>query len=270
MEQEIQQIDLDAIIKGKAPKLYQILPRFVLNWLKKLIHQEEINDVIRRLGHLYGVDFAKALIADFNINIEVEGLDNLPEAEHLCTFASNHPLGGLDGVALAAVLGDRYPNVKLVVNDVLMNLVNLAPVFVPINKYGSQGKDSAGTLNEAYDSDAQMVVFPAGMVSRKQKGEIKDLVWKKNFIVKTIRFQRDVVPVLFQGKNSKRFYRVAKWRKWFGLPNIELILLPDELFKNKNATFRITFGKPISWEIFDESASRTEWADYVKNIVYEL
>ena len=270
MEQEIQQIDLDAIIKEKMPKLYAFIPRFFLNWLKKLIRQEEINDVIRRLGHLYGVVFAKALIQDFNITIEVEGLGNLPKTEHLCTFASNHPLGGLDGVALAAVFGEQYPNIKLVVNDVLMNLVNLAPIFVPINKYGSQEKGSASALNEAYASDAQMVVFPAGMVSRKQKDGIADLTWKKNFIVKTVQFQRDVVPVYFEGRNSKRFYNIARWRKWFGLPNIELILLPDELFRNKNAHFKVKIGRPISWKLFDDSATRTEWAEYVKNIVYGL
>jgi len=269
-EQEIQQIDLDAIIKEKAPKLYAFFPHFFLNWLKKLIHQEEINDVIRRNGHLFGVDFAKALIKDFNIKIEIEGIDKLPETQHLCTFASNHPLGGLDGVALAAVFGEKYPDIKFVVNDVLMNLVNLAPIFVPINKYGSQRKGSAGTLNKAYASDTQIVVFPAGMVSRKQRGGIKDLVWKKNFIAKTVQFQRDVVPVYFEGQNSKRFYNIARWRKWLGLPNIELMLLPDELFQNKNACFKIKVGRPISWKVFDESATRTEWAEYVKNIVYEL
>ena len=270
MENQIQQIDLDSIIKDKSPKLYSRLPKFAINWLKNLVHQDDINDVIKRNGHLYGVDFAQALIKDFNISIEIEGEENLPEVSHLCTFASNHPLGGLDGVALASVLGSRYPNIKLIVNDLLMNLVNLAPIFVPINKHGSQEKGSASAVNEAYESDAQMVVFPAGMVSRKSGGKVVDADWRKNFITKTIHFERDVIPVHFVANNSNFFYRFARFRKFIGLPNLEMALLPKELFKKKNSSFTIKIGKPIPWQTFDKSARQSEWAEYVKNIVYEL
>ena len=270
MENQIQQIDLDSIIKEKDPKLYSRLPNFVINRLKNLVHQDEINDVIKRNGHLYGVDFAQALINDFNISIEIEGEENLPEISHLCTFASNHPLGGFDGVALAAVLGNRYPNIKIMVNDLLMHLVNLRPIFVPINMHGSQEKGSASAVNEAYMSDAQMVVFPAGMVSRKRGGNIVDATWRKNFIRKTIQFERDVIPVRFVAYNSNFFYKFATFRKLIGLPNLEMVLLPKELFKKKNSSFTIKIGKPIPWQTFDKSAGQLEWAEYVKNIVYEL
>jgi len=270
MENQIQQIDLDSIIKEKNPKLYSKLPKFAINWLKNLIHQDDINDVIRRNGHLYGVDFAQALIEEFNISIEIEGEENLPEASHLCTFASNHPLGGLDGVALAAVLGSRYPTIKIIVNDLLMNLVNLRPIFVPINKHGSQEKGSVSAVNEAYMSDAQMVVFPAGLVSRKRGGEIVDAHWRKNFITKTIQFERDVIPIRFIANNSNFFYRLATFRKLIGLPNLEMALLPKELFKQKNSSFTIKIGKSIPWQTFDKSAGQSEWAEYVKNTVYEL
>ena len=270
MENQIQQIDLDSIIKDKSPKLYSRLPKRAINWLKNLVHQDDINDVIKRNGHLYGVDFAQALIKDFNISINVEGEENLPEASHLCTFASNHPLGGLDGVALASVLGDRYPNIKIIVNDLLMNLVNLKPIFVPINKHGSQEKDSASAVNDAYASDAQMVVFPAGFVSRKSGGKIMDIDWRKSFIKKAIEFERDIVPIHFIARNSNFFYRFARFRKFIGLPNLEITLLPKELFKQKNSSFIIKIGAPIPWQTFDKSAHQSEWAEYVKNTVYEL
>ncbi len=267
---QIQQIDLDSILKDKSPKLYSRLPRFVIGWMKKLIHQDDINEVIKNNAHLYGVDFAKALMKDFNVTITIEGKENLPPASRLYTFASNHPLGGFDGVALAAVLGDRYPTVKIMVNDLLMHLVNLKPIFVPINKHGSQAKGSASIINDTYGSDAQMVVFPAGFVSRKQGKEIKDATWKKNFITKTVQYQRDVVPIHFVGQNSKFFYRLASFRKKIGLPNLEMVLLPKELFKQRNQSFTIKIGKPIPWQTFDNSASQSEWADYVKTSVYEL
>lgn len=270
MENQIQQIDLDSIIKDKSFKLYSRLPKCAINWLKNLVHQDDINDVIKRNGHLYGVDFAQALIKDFNISIEIEGEENLPEASHLCTFASNHPLGGFDGVALAAVLGSRYPVIKIMVNDLLMHLVNLRQIFVPINMNGSQEKGLASVVNEAYMSDAQMVVFPAGMVSRKNGGKIVDADWRKSFIKKAIEFERDIVPIHFVANNSSFFYRFARFRKFIGLPNLEMALLPKELFKQKNSSFTIKIGKPIPWQTFDKSAHQSEWAEYVKNTVYEL
>jgi putative hemolysin len=270
-EKQAQKIDIDSIIKNKAPKLYKKLPGFVLKRIKNLIHQDEINGVIERNSHLYGVDFAKALVnKEFKVTVTIEGAENLPDAAHLCTFASNHPLGGLDGVVLAAVLGDKYPNIKIVVNDLLMNLENLSTIFVPINNYGSQAKDSAYSINEAYKSDSQIVVFPAGMVSRREKGEIKDSVWKKNFISKTVQFKRDVVPIHFIARNSDFFYKFASFRKKIKLPNLELTLLPKEMFKQKNQHFTIKIGKPISWQTFDKSITPSEWAEYVKKLVYEL
>ncbi len=266
----VQQIDLDFIIKEKSTKLYARLPKCVINWMKGLIHQDEINEIIKKNGHLYGVDFAKALIADFNINITIEGIENLPKAEHLCTFASNHPLGGFDGVVLAAVLGDQYPEIKIIVNDLLMHLENLRTIFVPINKHGAQGKNSASAINEAYLSEAQIIVFPAGMVSRQKGKEIKDGPWHKNFISKTIEFERDVVPIRFCGNNSTFFYRLAKFRKVIGLPNIEMALLPKEFFKQRNQSFTIKIGKKIPGQTFNKSAGKSEWAEYVKETVYEL
>ena len=270
MENKIQQIDLDSIIKEKSPKLYSRLPKFALNRLKNLVHQDDINELIKRNGHLYGVDFAQALIKDFNISIKIEGEENLPEQTHLCTFASNHPLGGLDGIVLAGVLGSHYPNIKIIVNDLLMNLVNLKPIFVPINKLGSQKKGSVSAVRKAYMSDVQMVVFPAGMVSRKHFGKVMDGDWHKSFISKSIQFERDIVPIHFIADNSTFFYKFASFRKLIGLPNLEIALLPNELFKKKNSSFTIKIGKPIPWQTFDKSAGKLEWAEYVKNTVYEL
>ncbi len=265
------QIDIEKVIKNKAPKLGKKFPAFLFRFLEKTICQEQMNYILRKYAGCQGVDFAKALLSELNVTTKIVGLDNIPDKGRF-TFASNHPLGGLDGVSFVAAFGEKYSSgIKFVVNDLLMNVKPLAPVFLPINKHGSQAKEAAEILARAYESDQQIFVFPAGLVSRMQKGGIYDLDWKKSFIAKTVQYQRDVIPVYFEGLNSKFFYRLAWLRKKLGIKvNIEMIYLPSEMFKSKDKTFTIHIGKPIPWQTFDSSKSQVEWAAYVKEVVYKL
>lgn len=265
-------IDLDKVLRDKSPRHYRKIPRFVINYLKRLVHQEEINGILERNGDLEGVPFMHALVEkEFNLTLELRGEENIP-SEGRFVFASNHPLGGLDGICLSSVLGDRFNGrIKYLVNDILYYIDPLKPIFVPINKYGAQAKSSAKAINEAYASDNQVITFPAGLCSRKVGGEIRDLEWMKSFIIKAAEFQRDVIPVHFEGKNSRFFYNLANLRKASGIKfNFELVYLPDEMFKNSNQTFIITFGKPIPWYTFDHSKTAAEWAQNVKEMVYSL
>jgi putative hemolysin len=203
--------------------------------------------------------------------VKVEGLDNLPKDKPF-VFASNHPLGGLDGIALTSIVGEKYQhNVKFVVNDILMNITNFDTVFIPVNKHGGQAKEAADIMNEVYASTAQVMFFPAGLVSRWQNGRIEDLEWKKSFIAKSVQYQRDVVPVFFDGKNSRFFYGFAYLRKLLGIKiNLEMLLLPHELFKQFGKTFTIRFGEPIPWQTFDKTRSPRDWATFVKQEAYLL
>lgn len=271
MNQNIFQIDVEKVLRDKAPGIARKLPRFVISLLKKTIYQEGINAFLRKCGHLYGTDFADAMIDHWEVTLKIEGLDNIP-TDGSYVFASNHPLGGLDGIALTSVIGKKFNGkVRFVVNDILMNIKNLGPVFVPVNKHGAQGKSSAEAINAVFNSDVQIAYFPAGLVSRRQKGRIEDLEWKKAFIAKAVQYQRDVVPVYFDGRNSNFFYNFALFRKQIGLKiNLEMLLLPRELFKQHGKTFTIRFGKPISWQSFDKTKSHTAWAEYVKKEAYAL
>ena len=265
-------IDIDGILKDKAPKHYNKIPRFLINYLKRTTHQEDINGILERNKGLEGVDFMRSLVEnEFNLKLNIKGEENIPENEKL-VFASNHPLGGLDGICLSAVLGEKFDGkIKYLVNDILYYIDPLKPIFVPINKYGSQAKKSAIAINEAYASENQIITFPAGLCSRKINGKIIDLEWMKNFIIKSVEYQRDIIPVHFDARNSNFFYNFANVRKILGLKfNIELIYLPHEMYKNSKQTFTITFGKPLSWKMFDKSKTPTEWAQYVKNIVYSM
>lgn len=265
------QINIENVVRNKAPRHAKKIPQWVFRRLEKIICQKEMNQVLVNIHGNEGVDFADALLKDLNVTLRIEGAENLPETGRY-TFASNHPLGGFDGISLISALGKKYHGkLKVLVNDILMYLKPLAPVFLPINKYGAQAKESTQSIQEAYDSDDQILVFPAGLVSRLQKGGIKDLEWKKAFIAKAIQSRRDIIPIYFEGLNSPFFYRFAKFRKAIGLKfNIEIIFLPSELMKSRNKTFTIHIGKPIPWQTFDKSKSLNEWAAFVKNQVYHI
>lgn len=246
------QIDLRRILRERVPaSARKWIPGMFAGALERLIHQEELNAVLREAYPAEGWRFSEASLKHFNIALEVEGEENIPDAGRW-VFAGNHPLGGLDGISLIKVLGERYgdSNVRFLVNDMLMNVVPLRNVFLPVNKYGSQGRGAASAVDAAYRSDAQIVVFPAGLVSRKgDDGSIRDLRWHKMFAGKALESGRGIVPVYFDGLNSPRFYNIARWRGKLGIKvNLEQALLPSEVCRSRGKRFRIVFGKPMDFE----------------------
>lgn len=266
---EVKLIDIRQVLQQKAPSAARKLPDVLVNYLIRAIHQDELNDILWRYRDKDGVEFMAALLDYFDLTLQLHG--ELP-AEGRYIFASNHPLGGMDGICLSAVIGRHYGGkIRYLVNDLLLYLRNLQSIFVPINKHGAQGRDNARRIEEAYASDCQIITFPAGLCSRKRRGVVEDLAWQKSFIQKAVQYQRDIVPVYFDGQNSARFYRLANLRKALGVKmNYEMIYLPDEMFRAKHKTFPIYFGKPIAWQTFTNERRPAEWADWVKQIVYRL
>lgn len=268
-------VDVDQIIRSKAGSKYKYFPRFVINWLKKILHQDEVNAFLTGRGKgIYGQDFLDECVRYLEMDLKVDGLDRLPSNEggRYYTIVSNHPLGGEDGVALGSILCHKYDSkIKYLVNDVLMNLKGLAPLCIPINKTGNQSRNFPKMVETAFQSDNNVLMFPAGLCSRKQNGVIKDLDWKKTFITKSIEYQRDVIPVHFSGQNSERFYRIANLCKTLHIKvNLAMLFLVDEMYKNVGKSFTVTFGEPIPWQTFDKSKSHAQWAQWVKEKVYEL
>ncbi len=270
MKKDIIQIDVDKVFKNKNPKLYKILPGFIFRYIKNIIHQDFINDLLKRNGHKFGLDFVNSVIEDFEVKVIQKGTENIP-AEGRYIFASNHPLGGFDGLILISTISEYFPSIRFMVNDILMNLINIDPLFVPINKHGGQAKDSVKLIDEIYASDHQVLYFPAGLVSRKIKGKIADLVWKKSFIAKAVKHERDIIPVHISGRNTNRFYNLANARKFLRIKwNFEMFFLPDETYKHRGNTFTISFGKPISYKSLDKSKSLSKWAADIREKVYAL
>ena len=263
-------IDVEKVLYAKNPKLARWLPGFVVRYLKRIVHQDELNEFLMKHGHLRDAELIGAALDFFKINYTVYNSENIPSAGRFI-FASNHPLGGLDGLVFIYELSKYYINLKFPVNDILMNIENLSGIFLPVNKHGAQAKDAVRLLEETYASESQILYFPAGLCSRKKKGVIRDLQWHKSFVSKAIQYKRDIVPVFISGRNSDFFYNLANFRTFVGIKsNFEMLYLPDEMFRQKGKEIKIVFGKTIPWKTFDNTKSHLEWADWVKSITYGL
>ena len=267
-------IDIDKILVSKMGNKAKFVPRPFISWLKRIIHQDEVNKYLWESRHLSGTEWLEECVRYLDMTIELAGEENLPKKDdgRLYTFVSNHPLGGEDGVALGAIIGRHYDGkFRYLVNDLLMNLPGLAPVCIPINKTGNQSRNFPAMVEAGFKSDNHMLMFPAGICSRKRGEEIRDIAWKKTFITKSVEYQRDVVPIHFGGQNSPFFYKLANFSdKYVKKVNLAMLFLVDEMYKNVHKTFRIAIGKPIPWQTFDKSKTATQWAQYVQDIVYEL
>ena len=267
-------IDIDQILDNKAGSKARFVPGFVRTWLKGIAHQDEVNGFLESAGDKQGVPWLDAVMEFLDVTLDIHGMENLPDDADgkRFTFVSNHPLGGPDGIAIGQVLGHRYDGrIRYLVNDLLMNLHGLAPLCVPINKTGKQSRDFPRLVEAAFGSDNHIIMFPAGLCSRRQQGVIRDLPWNKTFITKSVETQRDVVPIYFSGRNSDRFYNLANFGKRLGLKfNIAMLYLADETFKNRHKTFSLHIGKPIPWQTFDRSRKPAEWAAWVQEQVYQL
>ena len=266
------QVNVREILRSKAPAIYKKIPGIVVRLLAKIICQNQLNAILRENASLSltGVPFLENMLHIFDTRLQVHGIENLPPADRRCIFASNHPLGGMDGACLSVILGKHYEGrIRYLVNDVLYFVEPLQDIFVPINKYGAQAKTAVSLLHEAFNSDNQIITFPSGICSRKTKGIIRDPQWRKMFISKAIEYQRDVVPVYFEAKNSNFFYRLANIRTALRIKfNIEMLFLPREMLKKRKAVMSVYFGKPIPWKTFDSSKTLQQWAKEIENKVY--
>ena len=267
-------IDVGEILRSKMGAKARFVPSPLVSWLKRIAHQDEVNKFLWDNRELVGTPWLEECVRYLDMTLEVEGEENLPPKDDgkLYTFVSNHPLGGIDGVALGSIIGRKYDDkFRYLVNDLLMNLPGLAPLCIPINKTGNQSRNFPAMVETGFKSDNHMLMFPAGLCSRRKRGVVRDLTWKKTFISKSVEYHRDVVPIHFEGQNSDFFYRLANFSdSYLKKVNVAMLFLVDEMYKNVHKKFRVKFGKPIPWQTFDKSKSPMEWAKFVYDRVYEL
>lgn len=260
-------IDIEKVLKEKAYKLYKWLPRFAINWLKRKLHEDDINGAMAALKDKQGLEFNAAGLKRLGVSVESMHTELIPKSGTVI-IAANHPLGGLDGMALIKSVGEIRPDVRFFVNDILKNVSNYGEIFVAVNKTGSSSTRSLRTMEEVFMSETAVLFFPAGLVSRKQNGVVRDLTWKKSFVTQAIDHERMIQPVYIEGENSKFFYNFANFRKWLGIKaNIEMLFLPDEMFTGKK-DIRIHYSKPFDSALLTDRKTHKEWSDLIYEYIY--
>tara|TARA_B100000508_G_scaffold55003_2_gene42625 strand:+ start:26803 stop:27621 length:819 start_codon:yes stop_codon:yes gene_type:complete len=270
MSEKHKMIDVKKVIHDKNPKLLKRLPRFIVSYLQKILHEKDVNEFIYEHRNDSPIEFCLSVMKKFNITVKSEGLEHIPK-EGGAVLAINHPLGGMDAMALVTVLHEIRPDIKFVVNDVLMHLENLRPIFVGVNKHGKNAAQSLRKVDETFAGDQLLCIFPAGLVSRKQKGQVMDLKWRKTFISRSKKHNKTIIPVYIEGSLSNFFYNLYRFRKSLGMKaNIEMLYLVNELYKQNDKKITIKFGSPLDSSQFDKSKSDDEWAQFVKDKVYQL
>lgn len=262
-------LDIKKVFKDKAPGLSKWIPGFVYAFIKRKLHQQELNEFLYENKDKMNLDFVDACMKRLAIKIEVKGLENIPKSGKI-TVAANHPLGGPEGLGLLKIVGKVRQDITFLTNDILMTIPNLKDLFTPVNKHGSN-LDYIKSFKAAFESDKAILIFPAGLVSRKQNGKIEDFVWKSSYISRAIKYDRLIIPCYIEGKNSNFFYNLATFRKFLKIKaNLEMFLLSDEMFKQEGKVVTFTFGKPIPNKIFDSRANKHKWSAIVKEYVYQL
>lgn len=263
-------IDVKRVIYEKNKSLYRILPRFIINYIRHVIHEKELNNYILNDLNTKNIDFINKAIDYFKVTYTAINEDNIPKNGSYIVVG-NHPLGGFDGLIITSLLHKHRKDLLVTSNDLLMNIPNLQEMFIPINTVGNNTTDLARRIENAFQQENLILIFPAGLCSRRINGEIVDLPWKKTFVSKAKLYQRDILPIYFEGRNSNFFYNLSNLRKKIGIKfNIEMMYLVDELFKNSGQHFKLVIGKPISYKSLTKEKTDYEHAQEIKKIVYEL
>lgn len=267
------EINVGEVLRQRLPRYYRFIPRGMVRWLERTVCQDGLNRLLRDNFPKRDADFCRGVLDDLDVTVNYHNIENLPpRGLTRVLFVSNHPLGGLDGMALIDFVRSYYGVApKFIVNDLLAAVEPLSDTFLPVNKHGAQSRQAIRALDDAFASDAPLLMFPAGLVSRRgKKGVVADLEWQKMFVTKARQSGRDIIPLHFYGENSSFFYKFAKFRRRLGLKfNIEMIYLPREVFRASGKTFDVVIGKPISHTSLDNMPPMQK-AQQIRQLVYDL
>jgi putative hemolysin len=263
-------VDLERAIMNSDSVFFKSLPGFVIRVIEKIVMQDEINATIFRSRHLEGIPFLNDILDGWKVEVKVKGIENVPP-EGRFILVANHPVGAMDALSFFSAAGRVYTDIISPSNQILNNIPNLRKILLGLNVFGMQKKETAAALHQLFESETQVLLFPAGEVSRRKKGIIIDPVWQKTFITKAIQYKRDIIPVHISGRNSGLFYFIANLRTSLGIKMyLETGLLPREMMKQRGKPVTVTFGKPIPYQTFTDEMTHAGWSQKVKDVVYSL
>ena len=167
-------------------------------------------------------------------------LEHIPKTGRALIVA-NHPLGALDALALLKQISKVRKDVRIIANDMLMQLTNLQGLFLPVRIIGGQaGAQSVDAIEKALNAEECVVIFPAGEVSRLGLKGIVDGPWRRGFVRFARRTQSPIVPAKIRARNSVLFYGASTIHKSIGTS-----LLAREMFSRRGRRLQLRIGEPM-------------------------
>ena len=232
----------------------------------------KINRLFDGAADYQGCEFADHLLENMKITIDVspEQLENIPK-EGGFVMVSNHPFGGIEGVMLLSAIAKVRPDFKLMANFILSHIPNLKDCFFSVNPFekNPEWKSSVGGIKGTIQHIADghgLGVFPAGEVSRYHGHDYpEDLPWSTSIARIIKKAEVPVIPVFWDGRNSKWFYAVDKIHSMLGTAR-----LTKELINKHDTCFNLQIGKPIlpsELEVYDNPK---DLAAYLRSRSYAL
>jgi putative hemolysin len=240
-------IDIKKTLAHKHPDFEKKTgAKLFLKLLKRLLHEDEINDFIQNNQHLKGFAFLDYVLDHFNFSYQVNNrdFDNIP-AEGRVIIVANHPIGSLDGLALLKLVRSVRPDVRIVANELLRYIDPLDSLFLSVDNMntGAQHKSQYKAMLSALESEQAVIIFPAGEVSRIRPSGVRDGVWKAGFLKLADKTQSPVLPIYIDAQNSVLFYALSAIYKPLGT-----LMLVQEMFKQSHQKIQFHISKPIPWK----------------------
>ncbi len=253
----MQQIDINKVLTSGNKDYFTKLPGYLRSLLiillSKLLNLKEINKIITLFNSKSGVDFIDEIFEYLDISYIVSAKDKLKiPSEGKLIVVANHPLGGVDGLILLKLISEIRPDVKIIVNDILLNIDNLKNHFIPFDIFsGKAQRSNIERIYECLNNNEAIIIFPAGEVSRFGISGIKDGEWKKSVLQIAKKFKVPILPVFVHGRNSLFFYFISLINK-----KLSMFLLSRELL-NKNKILKLSIGNHIPAEAFENRYYKT-------------
>ncbi|RKF14556.1 lysophospholipid acyltransferase family protein [Alginatibacterium sediminis] len=183
---------------------------------------------------------------DFELNLSnPELLEKVPK-EGACILVSNHPLGGLEGVAMSEQLLKHRPDLKVLTNQMLKQIPELSEIFIGVDVLADNAaKSNSKGMREVcrhLSRGGALLVYPAGMVSAPSWNNltITDRAWSPMIGRLARRYKCPCVPFYVEGRNSTTFYAAGLIHK-----RLRTALLAKQLANKKGLSFDYHCGQVI-------------------------
>ena len=250
-------ISSQQILKKYFPLLQEntLKHKLLSSVCKKLLHEKEFIHFADCYPNLRGFDLIEKTLEHFDFSFATidRQIERIPVTGRV-VIVSNHPIGTLDGLALLHLIRKLRSDVKVVANELLMEISALHELLLPVNNFsGNTAKQDLLNIHDFLSCDGAVIIFPAGEVSRFTAKGIKDCTWHKGFLKIALRAKAPILPIHIKARNSWTFYASSFFYK-----PLASLLLVQEMFNHNQQSIQVSIGKLIPFNSYAKNKLSTQ------------